>query len=617
MPAMPAKPGPGQPADPDGVSGPEHDGHDKPALPPQQQLHSKSPNRRLRRWLERQVAGTGAGSDGQPLQGWLCGFIKDRLLPNFQRFVTAREPLLWLLALLTGLVAAYAAIVFLWLIGLFQWPWLGTRSEFVFAAARETHWSLILLAPVAGGLIVGLILQHVMPGRRTYSVADVIEAQALLNCQMPAKAGLLSALVTALSLGAGASAGREGPVVHLGATLAMLIERFFKLPSHGRRTLLGAGVAAAVAASFNAPFAGILFAHEVILGHYALSALVPVVIASVSATAVARHHLGDAPAFHLAEYVGGLDIVSYWEFPAFVLLGLTCALVAIVFQFVLVGSDRLARSFTLPLWLRPVLGGVIIGLMGIFLPQILGVGYDATDAALKQQFPLWLLVTLVVAKMVATAVTLASRFGGGVFSPSLYLGTMTGGAFGMIAGMVFPDYASPPVLYAVLGMGAVAAAVLGAPLSTALIVFELTGDYGVTIALLLVIAIATGVSLSVHGVSFFHWQLNMRGIFLQSGPHARIMRLLKVRDFMRPVEAGEETRRSAAHPDSQADADAFWLAPDDDVRTALRAFDKSGRSHLPVVHPQDPNTIIGWARHVDALAHFNEKLIEAHVEEHR
>ncbi len=539
--------------------------------------------------------------------GWLIHFISDRMMPNLREFLGERQPLVWVLALIIGIGAAYFAILFRKIIGYVQLPWLGTSSESVFTAAANAPWWIILTAPALGGLAVGLFLHFVMPGRRAHGVADVIEARALTGCRIPVKVGLGSALVSAVSLGAGASAGREGPVVHLGAMLASALVDLFNLSHAARRTLLASGVAAAVSASFNAPIAGVLFAHEVILAHYGIRAFVPIVISSVSATLIARIHLGDFPAFVIPEYA----ITSYWEFPAFALLGLVCATVAIAFQFAIVTSDRVADSVNVPLWTRPVIGGLLIGGVAIWYPQILGVGYDATDAALKDQFPLTLLLTLLVLKTIATAITLASRFGGGVFSPSLYLGAMCGGAFGIIAASLFPDAASSHGLYAIIGMGAVAAAVLGAPISTTLIVFELTGGYEMTIALLLAISISTGLTQAVHGQSFFHYLLSNRGIFLKDGPHKHIVRSLKVREFM--IALNKEEAGGMKGVENSAD----WLTPDDSLEAALRAFDRTGQQRIPVVKSADTSKLAGWVEHLDALNAFNDALIEASEEEHK
>lgn len=529
------------------------------------------------------------------------------ITPNLRIFVTTQQPTTWLLAVLIGAGVALAAILFRLAIGFFQLPWIGTMSERVASAAAEQPWWVILAAPTIGGLIVGAILHHIQPGRRVFGVADVIEARAQGGRGLGLRSGLLSALITTISLGSGASAGREGPVVHLGATLGSAICRAFQLPDSARRILLACGVASAVSASFNAPIAGVLFAHEVILGHYAFSAFVPIVIASAMGTLLSRLVIGDIAAFEIPAY----QITSYWEIPAFALLGLTCAAVAILFQFALIGTDWFARNIRMSLWMRPVVGGFTVGLIGLAFPEVLGVGYEATDLALHQKLSLGLLFALLFAKTAATAITLASRFGGGIFSPSLYLGAMTGGAFGIIAAGAFPELASSHGLYSILGMGAVAAAVLGAPISTTMIVFELTGGYALSIALLVTVSIATGLTLAIHGRSYFHWQLEMRGIALRDGTHRWLVHAVHVSDFLEPL--GEDETPEPFDPASGTP----FLRPTDELDTALRAFDSSGSSRIVVVDKADPMQQIGWAYHVRALRYFNKALIDATVEEHR
>ena len=230
-------------------------------------------------------------------------------------------------------------------------------------------------------------------------------------------------------------------------------------------------MASAVSASFNAPIAGVLFAHEVILGHYSKRSFIPIVISSVMGTILTRLWFGEAAAFEIPAH----QITSYLEFPAFALLGVVCGMVAVIFQMSLIQTDRAARAVAMPLWLRPAVGGLMVGAIGVFYPEILGVGYQATDMALKNQFALPMLLALLVLKTAATSITLASRFGGGVFSPSLYIGAMAGGAFGLIASQVFPELASSQGIYAILGMGAVAATDKGAPNYTRRMVVEVAG----------------------------------------------------------------------------------------------------------------------------------------------
>lgn len=524
--------------------------------------------------------------------------------PNLQHYWSTKQPQSWCLALVIGLSVSVAAIIFREMIGYIQFLWLADRTENVASAARNLPWYVIFFAPVLGGGVVGICLVYLLELRRTSGVADVIEARAYGGRAIELKSAISSALVTIISLGSGASAGREGPMVHLGAAISTAVSKSFKMPSWSGRTLMACGVASAVSASFNAPMAGVLFAHEVILGHYSIRAFVPIVISSVAGTVFSRLWFGNEAAFSIPDH----QITSLWEFPAFVLLGIVCALVAILFQFSLMASDYVARSISIPLWSRPVIGGIMIGAIGVFLPEILGVGYEATDKALKNQLPLLLMFTLIIAKTIATSITLASRFGGGVFSPALYLGAMTGGTFGLIAANIFPQFASSEGLYALLGMGAVAAAVLGAPISTTMIVFELTGGYGLTIALLLVVSISNGINNAIHGRSIFQWQLEMRGLFLQDGPHRHMMKTKRVVDFMVPLEADEiSTKLRDESP---------RLRPTDTLESALRLFDSGTDSTLPVVDEIDDKTVIGWANQVEALSYCNEALVEAIDEEH-
>lgn len=532
--------------------------------------------------------------------------IRDWIAANLRLFHESQQPTLWLLAPLIGLATGAAAVLFRLGIGLVQWPWLHDMSENVAAAAREQPWWVILLAPAVGGLLVGLMLHYLLASHRAGSVPEVIEARIASGRGLGLRQGLASAAVSILSLGSGASAGREGPVVHLGASLAASVCARLNLDDVARRTLLACGVAGAVSSSFNAPIAGVLFAQEVILAHFAARSFVPLVVASSAATLVSRAWFGNVAAF----IVPNSQVTSSWEIPAFVLLGITAAVVAILFQVALISTERVAHNIRMPLIVRPVIGGLAVGVIALALPQVLGVGYEATDQALKDELGLTLMLALIVAKTAATAITLASRFGGGIFSPTLYLGAMTGGAFGLIAASVFPEVASSEGLYAILGMGAVAAAVLGAPISTTVMVFELTGGYALSMALLLTVAIANGLSLAVLGRSYFQAVLEQRGIFISEGAHRVLVTRIHVADLMEESGAEDPTMRG---PDDSGRT----LFPGDTLATALAAFDASRAGRLPVVDRSDPTRIVGWVRRVTALERFNQQLIAASREEHR
>lgn len=533
-----------------------------------------------------------------------CRHSYVRSRENVSVFIKSREPAMWLIALFIGAAVGGAAVVFRFGISAVQWLWLGTTSESIIGAVKALPWWIVVAAPIGGGLVVGLLNQYVLPGRRAGAVADVIEASARGGAGLGLRQGLWSALATVISLGSGASAGREGPVVHLGGALASALTRLMVLPPKSARVVLACGVASAISASFNAPIAGVLFAHEVVLRHYAIRAFVPIVIASVAGTLAGRYFIGDVAAFIIPAYTIG----SYWEVPAFALLGVCAAGVAILFQFTLVMFDQSSRAIVMPTWLRPVIGGVVIGIIGVFLPEILGVGYDATDTALRGQFALGTMVLLLFVKIFATAFTLASRFGGGIFSPALYLGAMTGGAFGIVAASVFPDLASAQGLYAILGMGAVASALLGAPISTTVIVFELTGGYALSIALLLSVSIATGLHLAVLGRSFFNYQLETRGVVLSDGPHRYFLKSVYVANFM--------TALDEPHPLDE-DTEEALLRSTDSLETTLRVFNETGADMLDVVGQRERRLVVGTVSHVQALRAYNRRLVEASEEQHR
>lgn len=539
----------------------------------------------------------------------LPSLMRQWILPNLSEFWANRQISIWVLGAIIGIGAAILAVAFREAIGLVQYLWSGERSEIYLAAVRETPWQTIVLAPIIGGLVVGLLLQLFVKSKRAGGVADVIEARHVSGRPLTLREGIMSAIVTVISLGAGGSAGREGPVIHLGASFSSFIYEKFKLPDAGERTLLAAGVASAVSASFNAPIAGVLFAHEVILGHYSMRAFVPIVISSVTGTLIARLWFGESFIFTIPAY----EISSYLEFPAFFLLGVICALVAIVFQFSLFAADYIGKSLDLPLWIRPPLGGAVIGLIGVIYPEILGIGYETTNDALWGRLPLALMMILIVLKIFATAITYASRFGGGVFSPALYLGALTGGVFGIIATDAVPIMASDHAVYSLLGMGAVAATVIGAPISTTVMAFELTGGYALSIALLFTIAVSHGINQAIHGRSFFQWQLEMRGVHVRDGPYRTMLANIRVMDVMSVPEDSDDF---GAVKDLQDVENTPTLKSSDNMDVALRLFDQSGKTRLPVVDTQTGERIIGWARYSKALDYVNERLVEAQKEAH-
>jgi len=562
--------------------------------------------------------------------------------------------ILLLLALLVGTAAGYGALGFRGLISAWGLVAFGTTEEELIAGIVHLDWWHMLTAPIIGGVLVSLLLRFALPAPRPQAVSEVIEAAALRDGRMSFRTGLANAVLNATALGFGSSVGREGPVVHLGAAIASGLSQALHLSPAMMRTLVGCGVASAVAASFNAPIAGVLFALEVVIGHYALHAFAPIVVAGVAGTIVSRIHLGNFPAFTLPE----LHIASTWEFPAFALSGLGGAIVAIAFmEWIFVSSDLRRRWLKLPEWALPPVGGLLVGLVAIWVPEVIGVGYEGTDNALKGGYALGALLLFLAAKILLTGLCITLRFGTGVFSPALFIGAMFGGAFGALASGLFPELGSPAGVYVIVGMGAVASAVLGAPISTILIVFELTGDYTVTLAVMVAAALASAFTHFAYGPSFFLKQLARRGLALEAGKASHLLKSTGVKAVMRtdfataqrhtplsevrhmliaqgggklpvtddagglvgvialadlPSEAFDPEHDREMTAEQVVRSDPPLVYGRDTLETGLQLLERTGERQLPVLSERGARTIIGMLDHEDVLRAYTAALLDAH-----
>ncbi len=524
----------------------------------------------------------------------------------------------WLLALLIGIGAGFAALLFRLGIETLQGRVYGTDNVNRLHSFAETlPWVWVLVIPTLGGLAVGVILHLFTDDGRVRTVPDVIEGAALYQGRVEGRAGVASALASLITLGTGGSTGREGPVVHLASLISSWVSDRIHANGMTGRDLMGCAVAAAVSASFNAPIAGALFALEVVLRHFALHAFAPIVIASVAGTVINRLAFGDVTEFVLP---GASALEFYVELPAFLILGLVCGLVAVVMmRAIFLAEDTASQAqarIGLPRWLRPAVTGLMLGGIAIWFPHIIGVGYETTSAALTGQLVLHEAVVFTMLKVVAVAITVAGRMGGGVFSPSLMVGALTGLAFGLIATSIFPEVSGSHTLYALAGMGAVAAAVLGAPISTTLIVFEMTGDWQTGLAVMVAVSMSTALSSRLVDRSFFLSQLERRGVHLAAGPQAYLLAMFRVTSLMKPLGERDCPEESDLW---QMVEDGLYVDTSATLETAIPVFETSGAAFVPVLSLTGADNrpeLWGALWHVDALKSYNRALAATAEEEH-
>ncbi|MEM7071715.1 MAG: chloride channel protein, partial [Pseudomonadota bacterium] len=318
----------------------------------------------------------------------------------------------------------------------------------------------VLMVPTLAGLIVGLIRWRLIAGSRIQGLGDVIYYVMKKNAKLPSKCGFWSSCASALSLAGGASAGAESPVAHLGAWVTSYVSRFKNITPTERRTLVACAVAAAIACAFNAPVGGAFFAMEIILGYFSPAIFAPIIIASVAGAVVTRHFKGDISTFILPEY----QLVSLYELPGFILLGIVCALAAITLCRSIDLAQTAFHHLSTKIWIRPAIGGLLVGVVATQFPHILGIGTYITESILNHQLPLMILFILAITKILASAITIGSGFSSGTIGPALMIGAITGSFFGIIAGSVLPEFASSHGAYAIVGMGAMVSSIVGGPI---------------------------------------------------------------------------------------------------------------------------------------------------------
>lgn len=366
----------------------------------------------------------------------------------------------------------------------------------------------VFIIPAIGGLLVGLIIYFFASEAKGHGVPEVMESVAVKGGKMRPRTVFFKALASALSIGSGGSIGSEGPIVQIGAAAGSSIAQWLRLDQYKMKVLLGCGAAGGIAATFNTPIAGIIFALEIILLELKSRSFIALVVATFFATSVSRAFLGSSPAFPVPSY----EFVSLYETALYLVLGVLAGFTGLLLIKTLIKTEDFFDNLTIPAYLNPAIGGVLVGVIGIFVPQIFGVGYETIEKMLSQDMLLQTTLLLLLFKFIAFILTIGSGASGGIFSPSLFIGAALGASYGWLANYFFPDITAPAGAYALVGMAAVFAATSRATLTAIIIVFELTLDYKIILPLMFACVIADLITWLLSRDTIYTEKLTRRGI---------------------------------------------------------------------------------------------------------
>lgn len=429
-----------------------------------------------------------------------------------------------LIATLVGVLTGFVTVGFVKIIHFSEHFFFDTGEKALSFLGQ--YW--IILIPIIGGLLVGPIVTFLAPEAKGHGVPEVMKAIVLKGGRIRPIVVLAKALASTIAIGTGASVGREGPIVQVGSALGSTIGQIFKMSELRIKNLVACGAAAGIAGVFNTPIAGVMFALEVILRDFGARALSTVVVAAVSASVVSRMFLGDAPAFIAPTYA----LSSPFEMFIYLGLGIASALAAWTFMKMLHFSENVFESWKFPAWLKPAVGGLGIGMIGFFFPQVFGSGLETIENAIHGNLELKILLILIVLKMIATSVSLGSGSSGGVFAPALFVGAVLGGSVGKLFYGRVPFDMAPPGAYAMVGMASVFAGAAHAPVTAILIVFEMTGDYKLILPLMVATVVSVSLAQLISRESIYTEKLKQKGIDIDSMEEVKVLGAIQVRDAM-------------------------------------------------------------------------------------
>ncbi|MEI6562483.1 MAG: ClcB-like voltage-gated chloride channel protein [Verrucomicrobiota bacterium] len=426
-----------------------------------------------------------------------------------------------------GIIGFFGALASVWFRDLSQWiHWLttGHTGSLVESFTQLAPWKRLLL-PAAGGALAGVTLSfasRIKPGRST---TDYMEAIVLGDGVISSRLSLVKCASALFSIASGASIGREGPLVQLSAMIASLIGRVRKLPVVRLRLLVACGAAAGIASAYNAPIGGALFVSEIVLGSLAMESFGPLVFSSVIATLTVRQLLGASPLYEIT--IPAVRLNSTWEIVLYLLLGALAGGIAPLFLWSLRASEKLFKMLPGPGALRLAVGGLAVGVLAVFLPEVCGNGYSVINQVIQGHYVWYVLLLILVFKLMATAATFGSGAVGGVFTPTLFVGACMGYLFALAAAPLWPGSPLVPSAFVLVGMGALLAATTHAPLMAILVLFEMTLDYQMILPLMLACVVAHYVSRGFDPKSIYAESLRRKGEGVFNIPSRRVEDLMK------------------------------------------------------------------------------------------
>ncbi len=516
---------------------------------------------------------------------------------------------------------------------------------------KNVPWYWRIIVPTIGGLIVGPVIYFFSKESKRSGVPDVMQSVLIRGGYIRPRVAIVKAITTAITIGTGGSVGREGPIVQIGASIGSTVGQFFNVSAQRTKTFVGCGAAAGIAAAFNAPVAGALFAVEIILQDFAFAQFSPIVISSVMATVVSHSFEGNFTEFLIPEY----QLVSYHEMWLYLALAFFVAIIGFIFvKSIYFTEDIFELKIKVPVYLKPAIGGALVGCVAVFFPDIMGVGYESINNALLGRTIGILALLLVLVKIVSTSITVGSGASGGVFAPSLFLGAMTGVYFGGIVQKIFPGMTGDPGAYALVAMGGLVSAVTHAPITAIIMIFELTNNYTIILPLMVTCIFSTAISTKLSRESVYTLSLLRRNIHISHGSEIDVMKSIFVKDvFTRSTNAipedlnfGEIVNRLLISKDPYlpvlndrreltgiisltnirellfekdvlsdvmiasdvAEQNLLTVFPHDNCQSVLEKLDQIVLQGIPVVDPENPKLFLGMIWRRDIYAMYNKEV---------